>query len=121
MAKNQLLFERAMRFGQASVREERWAEAAQAFKIAIREMPHDPEPFAGLGDALMGQQQLAKALECYKLAGRKSQGDVSYLQRVADVQERLGHLQEVSHTYIDRKSTRLNSSHSQQSRMPSSA
>jgi tetratricopeptide (TPR) repeat protein len=89
-----------MRYGQANLSAERWTQAQNAFKIAIREMPDVPEPYAGLGDALLGQQQLARALDCYKLAGRVSHGDVRYLTRVADVQERLGHLGEASQTYM---------------------
>ena len=48
----------------------------------------------------MGQKQLDRALECYKLAARYSRGDVQYLTRVADIQERMGLLSEAGRTYM---------------------
>jgi tetratricopeptide (TPR) repeat protein len=100
VAENQTLYERALRYGQASSQEERWGEAANAFKIAIRERPQAAEPYAGLGQALFNLKELEHALDCYKLASRYSNGHYDYLQRVADIQERLGQLNEASRTYM---------------------
>lgn len=100
MAKDRTLYQRALRYGHASNREERWQEAANAFKIAIREFPGEPEAYGGLGDALFGLRQLEKALDCYKIAARFSNGNYTYLQKVADIQERLGQLSEASRTYM---------------------
>ena len=56
MVENQTLYERALRYGRASSQEARWEEAANAFKIAIRERPHAAEPYAGLGLALFNMR-----------------------------------------------------------------
>lgn len=100
MAENQTLYERALRYGQVSIDEGQWEEAANAFKIAIRERPQAAEPYAGLGQALFNLKELEHALDCYKLASRYSNGHYDYLQKVADIQERLGQLSEASRTYM---------------------
>jgi Tfp pilus assembly protein PilF len=43
---------------------------------------------------------LDRALESYKLAARYSRGDLRYLEKVADLQERLGQLGEAARTYM---------------------
>jgi tetratricopeptide (TPR) repeat protein len=45
-------------------------------------------------------KMLDKALESYKLAARHSGGDLLYLRKVADMQERMGQLGEASRTYM---------------------
>jgi tetratricopeptide (TPR) repeat protein len=42
---------------------------------------------------------LDKALDCFKFAASFSRGDISHLQKVADIQERLGQLSEAARTY----------------------
>ena len=67
---------------------------------AAREEPVEPAPYAGLGMAFLEMGQLEKALENYKLAARYSRGEVMHLQRVAEVQERLGLVSEAGKTYM---------------------
>lgn len=100
MVENRTLYERALRHGQANSQEGRWEEAANAFKIAIRERPQAAEPYAGLGQALFNMKEMEHALDCYKLASRYSNGHYDFLQKVADIQERLGQLNEASRTYM---------------------
>jgi tetratricopeptide (TPR) repeat protein len=80
--------------------EQRWQEAMQHFRIAISEFPNEAMPYAGLGEACFGLKQIDRALDCYKLAARHSQGDLTYMKRVADLQERLGRLTEAGRTYM---------------------
>jgi tetratricopeptide (TPR) repeat protein len=78
---------------------EMWKDAFGAYRVAIAEFPKEPAPYAGLGEACLGLKQLDKALECFKLAAKYSQGDISHLKRVADIQERQGQLSDAAKTY----------------------
>ena len=100
MAKNQSRYQEALRRGYVYLEEEAWKKAFLAFRVAIGEFPHDAEAYAGLGEACFGLKMLDRALESYKLAARYSRGDLKYLQRVADLQERLGQLSDAARTYM---------------------
>ncbi len=100
MAKDRTKYQKAMRTGLAYNNAQRWQEAFGAFRVAIAEFPQEPAPYAGLGEACLGLKQLDRALECFKLAARYSQGDITYLKKVADIQERQGQLSEAGRTYM---------------------
>ena len=100
MAQNRSRYEEALRRGRAYNEREAWQKAFQMFRVALSEIPQSPEAFAGLGEACFGLRRLDRALESYKLAARYSRGDIRYLQRVADLQERQGQLQEAAKTYM---------------------
>ena len=100
MAQNRRRFEEALRRGRAYNEQEAWREAFQMYRVALGEVPQSPEAFAGLGEACFGLRMLDRALESYKRAARYSRGDIQYLQRVADLQERQGQLQEAAKTYM---------------------
>lgn len=100
MAKDRIKYQKAMRTGLAYNNAQRWQEAFGAFRVAIGEFPQEPAPYAGLGEACLGLKQLDRALECFKLAARYSQGDITYLKKVADIQERQGQLSEAGRTYM---------------------
>ncbi|RMG93433.1 MAG: hypothetical protein D6706_15275 [Chloroflexi bacterium] len=89
-----------MKKGLAYNTAQEWQKALGAFRIAINEFPRRPEPYAGLGEACLGLKQLNRALECYQLAARLSNGEIAYLQKVADIQERMGLLTEAGKTYM---------------------
>jgi len=100
MAKDRTKYQKAMRTGLAYNNAQRWQEAFGAFRVAIAEFPQEPAPYAGLGEACLGLKQLDRALECFKLAARYSRGDITYLKKVADIQERQGQLSEAGRTYM---------------------
>ncbi|RMG94441.1 MAG: tetratricopeptide repeat protein [Chloroflexi bacterium] len=100
MATNSAIFEEYLNKGHSYCWDQRWEDAIAAFQKAIEEAPHEPAPYAGLGMAYLELNQLEKALENYKLAARYSRGDIIYLRQVADVQERLGQLEEAGKTYL---------------------
>lgn len=77
-----------------------WKEAIALFRVSLQESPNDAVVYAGIGEACFGLKMYDKALECYKLAARYSQGNINYLNKVADVQERLGQLNDASRTYM---------------------
>lgn len=100
MAGNRTHYEEALSRGHTFSWDQRWDEAVSEFKKAVTEFPEEPAPYAGIGMAAFETGNLEKALENYKLAARYSRGDVIYLRQVADVQERLGHLNEAGQTYM---------------------
>ncbi|MCB9421819.1 MAG: tetratricopeptide repeat protein [Ardenticatenaceae bacterium] len=100
MAQNRALYEKALEKGFQYNADENWSKAMGAFRAAISEFPKQPMPYVGLGEACFGLKQLDKALDCYKLAARYSGGDLSYLRKVADLQERMGLLTEAGRTYM---------------------
>ena len=90
----------ALRRGQVYNDREDWPRALKMFRLALKEAPQSPEVYAGLGEACFGLKKLDRALESYQLAARYSRGDLQYLERVADLQERLGLLSEAAKTYL---------------------
>lgn len=100
MAKDQQRYEKACKAGAHYLQVKNWEKALRAYRIAVDEFPKDPAAYAGLGEACLGMKQLDRALECYKLAARYSRGDVNYLAKVADIQERQGQLREAGRTYM---------------------
>ncbi len=100
MAKNRARYEKALKKGSIYLEDEQWKKAFGVYRVAISEFAKSAPAYDGLGQACFGLKQLDRALECYKLAARYSKGDVSYLQKVADMQERLGRLSEAARTYM---------------------
>lgn len=100
MANNRAQFEQALSRGHSFFWDQRWEDAIVEFKHAAQEMPKEPAPYAGLGDAHLELQNLNEALDNYKLAARYSGGNIIYLRKVADAQERLGLLEEAGKTYM---------------------
>jgi tetratricopeptide (TPR) repeat protein len=99
VANNQALFQQALKRGFQLNKADKWQEAIPAFRAAMNEFPQQPLPYVGLGEACFGLKQTDRALECFKLAARYSGGNIAYLRKVADLQERLGRLTEASQTY----------------------
>ena len=100
VAQNRVRYEKALEKGFQYNADEDYQKAMGAFRVAISEFPKQPMPYVGLGEACFGQKKLDKALDCYKLAARYSGGDLSYLRKVADLQERMGLLTEAGRTYM---------------------
>jgi tetratricopeptide (TPR) repeat protein len=100
VANNQARFQQALKRGFELNSAEKWQEAIPAFRAAINEFPQQPLPYAGLGEACFGLKQTDRALDCFKLAARYSGGNIEYLRKVADLQERLGRLTDASQTYL---------------------
>lgn len=100
MAKDQALFNESLNKGHTYLWDQHWTEAIEAFETAVSVTKDEPAPYAGLGDAYMGLNQLNKALENYKLAARHSRGNAIYLRKVAEMQEQLGQDHEAGKTYM---------------------
>lgn len=100
MAQNRARFEEALEKGHSYGWDQRWEEAIREFEKALQEFSNEPAPYAGLGMAFYEIKRHDQALENYKKAARLSQGDIMYLQRVAQLQEQLKRNAEAAQTYL---------------------
>ncbi len=100
MAGNQTKYQEAIRRAKLYNQQKEWAKAISVLRIAINEFPVLPEPYDLLGQACAGLRQWDRALDVYKRAARYSGGNIAYLNKVADMQERLGQLSEAGQTYM---------------------
>ena len=100
MAGNQRQFERAMKraVGHAGKRE--WDKAIGQYGHALAEFPDDIAALTGLGLVYLNAQQLEKALAVYQQARQAGADEPAVLERLADVQKRLRHLEEAADTYV---------------------
>ena len=100
MAQNRARFEEAVERGHSFGWDQRWNDAIREFEKALQEFSNEPGPYAGLGMAYFELKRYEPALENYKKAARLSQGDIMYLQRVAQLQEQLKRNREAAQTYL---------------------
>jgi tetratricopeptide (TPR) repeat protein len=100
MAGNRAHYQEAIRRAKIFNQQLEWSKAISVLRIAIREFPNQPEPYDLLGQACVGLKQWDKALDVYKRAARYSGGNIAYLNKVADMQERLGQLSDAGQTYM---------------------
>jgi tetratricopeptide (TPR) repeat protein len=100
VAGNRAQYEQALSRGHSYSWDQQWEEAISEFQRALQQFPEEPAPYAGIGMASLELGRLQEALDNYKKAARYSKGDVIYLRQVADVQERLGALEEAGQTYM---------------------
>lgn len=100
MAGNLTQYQEAMRQAKYFSQRQDWRKAISSLRTAIYEFPTQPEPYDLLGQACIGLRQWDKALDVYKRAARYSGGNVIYLNKVADMQERLGQISDAGQTYL---------------------
>jgi tetratricopeptide (TPR) repeat protein len=100
VAQNRARFEEALEKGHSYGWDQRWEDAIREFEKALQEFSNEPAPYAGLGMAYYEIKRYEFALENYKKAARLSQGDIMYLQRVAQLQEQLKRNAEAAQTYL---------------------
>lgn len=100
MTNQQGRYVEALRRGNAYNAGEEWQRAFHMYRAALDLKPQSPDAYAGLGEACFGLRMLDRALQSYKMAARYSRGDLRHLEKVADLQERLGQLSEAARTYM---------------------
>ena len=100
MANDTKTYQLAVEKGNLLNERKKYREAIAAFRVALGEFKNRPEVYVGLGEACVGQRQYGRALDCYKIATRLTNGNISYLSKVADIQERLGMLNDAAKTYM---------------------
>ena len=100
MSQNIQKYQDAIKRGDQFNEQERWDDAVAAFKVALSEYKNMPEVYVGLAEACIGRKQYDRALDCYKLAVKTSNGKLKYLSKIPDLQERMGRLHEAARTYM---------------------
>lgn len=94
------VFEEAMKRASNYAWEKQWSKAIVEYKRALAEFPDDLTALVSLGMAHLESRQLEEALSAYQKASRLTPKDPLAWERVADVQERLGRLDEAAETYV---------------------
>jgi len=85
--------------GHSFIWEQRWEDAVKAFEVALQGLPDEPDLYEGLGTALKELGELDRALENYQKAARLSDGEVIYVEQVAEMQQRLGFASAAADSY----------------------
>ena len=99
MAGNREVYEQAMRAAFDNSWTRNWKAAIEAYKKALMEFPEDPAATMGLGGAFLELGQAQIALKVFERAVQLAPEDTNALTQLADVQERLGMLEEAASTY----------------------
>lgn len=100
MAGNRRIYEEAMRRGHNYAWDKQWDKAIAEYERAAAEFPNDIVVNTSLGMAYLETQQLDRALQAYQRVCRVAPDDVVAWARLADVQERLGRLEEAAESYV---------------------
>jgi len=94
------VFEEAMKRASTYAWDKQWSKAIAEYKRALAEFPDDLTALVSLGMAYLESRQLEEALSAYQKASQLTPNDPLAWARVADIQERLGRLDEAAETYV---------------------
>jgi tetratricopeptide (TPR) repeat protein len=101
MSGDQERFQQAMNQGHSAAWDQSWDKAAQYYRQALEEFPDHPKALTNLGLALFELQQYADALQQYQRAAKQVPNDPIPLEKVAEIQERLGNLPLATKVYME--------------------
>ena len=101
MSGNQQAFQDAMNQGHSAAWDQDWKIASSYYRIAIDEFPDNPNAITSLALALFELQRYPESLEYYLRATKLSPNDPVPLQKVAEIQERLGDLDKATKAFMD--------------------
>ena len=96
MAGSQDVFQQAMNQGHSAAWDQLWDRAAAHYRQALEEIPDHPQALTSLGLALIELQEYEEALGCYQQAAKVLTGDPLPLEKIAQLSERLGNLNQAS-------------------------
>jgi len=94
------VFEEAMKRASTYAWDKQWSKAIAEYRRALAEFPDDLTALVSLGMAYLESRQLEEALSAYQKASQLTPNDPLAWARVADIQERLGRLDEAAETYV---------------------
>ena len=90
------IFQKAMSEGHSAAWDQMWEQAAAAYQKALVEFPEHPKALNSLGLALIQLARYEEALDVYQRAAKVSPNDPVPLEKVAQISERVGNLQQAS-------------------------
>lgn len=96
MTRRQEVFQQAMNQGHSAAWDQLWDRAAAFYRQALQEYPDHPQALNSLGLALIELQEYDEALICYQKAARAAPEDPIPLEKVAQLSERMGNLDQAS-------------------------
>ena len=100
MAGNKELFQKAMNQGHSAAWDQLWDRAAAFYRQALEEIPNHPKALVSMGLALYELQQYEESLRFYQRAAIASQEDPVPMEKVAQLFERLGNIEQASQSYL---------------------
>jgi tetratricopeptide (TPR) repeat protein len=94
MPRREDVFQKAMNEGHSAAWDQEWKKAVSAYQRALQEFPDHPKALNSLGLALYQMGQFDDALQVYLSVAKLSPDDPVPMEKVAQLSERLGNLQE---------------------------
>ena len=92
MAGREDIFQKEMNNGHSAAWDQMWDKAASAYRAALTEMPDHPKALSSLGLALYQMQEFEEALQTYQRLCHISPNDPIPFEKVAQLFERMGGL-----------------------------
>ena len=94
MTGRQDLFDESMRLGHSAAWDLQWTRSIEFYRKALAEFPDHPTALTSLALALLETGELKESFATYRRASQVSPEDAIPVEKMADVQERLGQLKE---------------------------
>ncbi|HVO72045.1 MAG TPA: tetratricopeptide repeat protein, partial [Aggregatilineaceae bacterium] len=91
--------------------EQDWEKASAAYARALQEIPDDSEALMGLGIALLELKRYPDALKVFQNGSQIAPENPAFLERTAEVMERLGRLQDGAQYYVQAADVYLTKEH----------
>ena len=101
MSGDQQAYQYAMNQGHSAAWDQDWEKASTFYRIAISEFPENTNALSSLALALYELQKYPEALEQYQRVAMLSPNDPVPMQKVAEIQERLGEPGKATKAYMD--------------------
>jgi tetratricopeptide (TPR) repeat protein len=96
MAGRQDIFQQAMNQGHSAAWDQQWDKASGFYRQALDEFPDHPQALINLGLALIELQDFDQALNCYMHAARVIPEDPIPVEKIGQLSERMGNLEQAS-------------------------
>jgi tetratricopeptide (TPR) repeat protein len=100
MTGNQERFQQAMNQGHSAAWDQDWAKAAAYYRQALEEIPSHPKALTSLALALYEMQEYKEALNNYQQAALINPNDPVPLEKIAEILERMGNLNQAVKAYM---------------------
>jgi tetratricopeptide (TPR) repeat protein len=100
MAGNRATFDQAMSRGASAAWDQQWERAIAYYRAALTEFPDDAGALSALGFALLQTDRLDDAMAAYQRATMLMPGDPVGPEKVGEIFERQGRINEAAQTYL---------------------